>query len=46
MTIGYIRKQRVELSVLARHYVEQLKIIGAQSGDNVTMLSAPPQTRG
>ena len=45
MTIGYIRKQRVELSVLARHYVEQLKIIGAQSGDNVTMLSAPPQTR-
>lgn len=39
MTIGYISKTRVELSELAQHYIEQLKIIGAQSGNNVVMLT-------
>ncbi len=38
MTIGYIKKARVALTELAGTYIEQLKVIGAQSGDNVTML--------
>ena len=45
MTIGYIKKARVELTDLGRHYIEQLKIIGVQSGENVTMLSEPPSAR-
>ena len=41
MTIGYIKKARTELTDLAGHYIDQLKIIGSKSGDNVTMLSEP-----
>lgn len=38
MTIGYIKKARVELTKLGAHYVEELKHIGAESGNSVTML--------
>jgi len=41
MTIGYLKKNRVELSELARHYIEEIKRIGAASGSHVTMLSSP-----
>lgn len=44
MTIGYIKKSRIELSALAAHYIDQLKVIGSRSGDNVTMLCAPPRS--
>jgi hypothetical protein len=39
MTIGYIKKTRVAMTDLASTYVEELKIIGSQSGSSVTMLS-------
>ncbi len=42
MTVGYIKKARVELTDLGRNYIQQLKIIGSQSGENVTMLSGEP----
>ena len=42
MTIGYIKKARVELTDLGRDYINQLKIIGQKSGDGVVMLSEPP----
>lgn len=43
MTIGYLKKARMELTELARRYIDELKRIGAASGDNVTMLSQPPE---
>jgi DNA-binding transcriptional LysR family regulator len=44
MTIGYIKKARVELTDLGRNYINQLKIIGQRSGEGVVMLSEPPET--
>lgn len=38
MTIGYIKKVRVELTSLAAHYIEELKRTGAESDSSVTML--------
>ena len=43
MTIGYIKKARVELTDLGRNYIKQLKIIGQKSGEGVVMLSEPPE---
>jgi len=43
MTIGYIKKARVELTDLGRNYINQLKIIGQRSGEGVVMLSEPPE---
>lgn len=43
MTIGYLKKARTELTPIARRYIDELKRIGAASGDNVTMLSEPPK---
>lgn len=43
MTIGYLKKARTELTAIARRYIDELKRIGAASGDNVTMLSEPPK---
>ena len=42
MTIGYLKKSRTVLTDIARRYIDELKRIGAASGDNVTMLSEPP----
>ncbi len=43
MTVGYIKKARVELTDLGRNYINQLKIIGLKSGEGVIMLSPPPE---
>lgn len=46
MTIGYLKKARVELTPIACRYIDELKRIGAASGDNVTMLSGPCREKG
>ncbi len=45
MTIGYLKKARTELTEIARVYIDELKRIGAASGENVTMLSEPPSDK-